>query len=180
MGTTVQGRTVQGCGIESQLNTLLLDGRKSLPRSENRRDPIPPPPKVAQVRKLIVQGLCCPWRHLAAVSTADVDDGVPLSEVLAPYHRMIAYLEARAADRHLTQRDKPIPVLLLKTQKEMGELSLASLRLAHSPESVEAIEAVLREAADLPPVVEALERSCHLEIVRSSTRSSGRRMEVSR
>lgn len=168
MGTTVQGRTVQGCGIEAQLNTLLLGGRASLPHTANYR-PIAPPPRVAQVRKLIVQGLCCPFRHLTAISTTDLDDGVPLSEVLAPYHRMIAYLESRAADRHVALRERPVPVLMQRTQKEAGELSLAMLRLANSPESAEAAEAVIREAADLPPVVSELQRACHLEVVRAST-----------
>lgn len=179
MGSTVQGRTVQGCDIEAQLNHLLLIGRQSLPASENRRDPIAPPPKVAQVRKLIVQGLCCPWRHLAAVSTTDLDDGVPLSEVLAPYERMIAYLRTRAAEQYIA-RDKPAPALMQRTHKEAAELVGAMLRYASSPDSSEAAEAVIREAADLPPVVSELQRACHLEVVRSSTRSNGRRMEVSR
>lgn len=159
-------------GIEQQLNDLLLDGRKALPNGPNGH-PKAPPPRVAATRKNIRQGLSCPFRHLVEIMDADIDDNVPLSEVNASLYRLIARNEARALDRHLV-RERPVPVLLLKAQKEMGELSLASLRLANSPESVEAIEAVLREADDLPPVLEALERSCHLEIVRTSTRPARR------
>ena len=171
MGTTVQGRTVARGGLEGRLNELLLGGRASLPHVANHR-PIAPPPKVASTRKMIGQGLCCPFRHLLDVSTADVDDGVPLSEVLAPYHRMIAYLEARAADRMLTPRERPVPVLMQRTMKETGELSLAMLRLANSPESTEAFEAVLREASDVTPIVSDLTRACHREVV--STRPARR------
>lgn len=172
MGTTVQGRTVSR-GIEGQLNELLLGGRQSLPATANYR-PIAPPERVARTRKMIVQGLCCPWRHLVEVSTADVEDGVPLSEVLAPYLRMIAYLEARAADRHVALRERPVPVLMQRAQKEAGDLVGAMLRFASSPESTEAAEAVIREAADLPPVVSELQRACHLEVVRSTTRPARR------
>lgn len=165
MDSTVQGRTVSR-GIETQLNDLLLGGRASLPRAANHR-PIAPVPKVAQTRKLIVQGLCCPFRHLLDLSTADLDDGVPLSEVLAPYRRMIAYLETRAADRHLVRHDKAVPVLLLHAAREINEYELAALRLANSPESVAAYDAVIKEAADVGPILGEVERGCHLQLARS-------------
>lgn len=167
MESTTERAAVRG--IEHQLNDLLLGGRNSLPRGLNGRSEVAPPPRVAQTRKHIRQGLSCPFRHLLDVSSADVADGVPLSEVLAPYHRMIAYLEHLAADQHIA-RERPVPVLLLKAQKEIGEYELAALRLANSPESVAAAEAVIREAADIPPVVSDLSRACHLEVVRCSTR----------
>lgn len=179
MRTTTDVAAVAVKSFEQQLNDLFLGARDSLPRGLNGRAATPPPKHIASTRKMMGQGLCRPFKHIIEVGDEMIDADVPYTEVNAALARIMARNQARALDRHII-RDRPIPVLLLKTQKEMGELSLASLRLAHSPESVEAIEAVLREAADLPPVVEALERSCHLEIVRSSTRSSGRRMEVSR
>lgn len=168
METTTERATV-GADIETKLNDLLLDGRKnSLPNGPNGH-PKAPPPKVASTRKMIRQGLCCPFRHLLEVNDADIDDNVPLSEVNAPYYRIIARNEARAAERHLA-RGVPVPVLMPRAQKEMGDLSLAMLRLANSPESVEAAEAVIREAADVSPVVDDLARTVGLHVVRASTR----------
>lgn len=172
MKTTTEVSAV-GRGIERQLNDLLLDARSSLPNGANGR-PIAPPPKVASTRKMIRQGLCCPFRHLIEVNDADIENDVPVSEVNAPYYRLIARNEARAADRFMAKRDKPVPVLMQRTQKEAGELVGAMLRFASSPESTEAAEAVIREAADLPPVVSELQRACHLEVVRSTTRPARR------
>lgn len=173
MRTTTDVAAVAVKSFEEQLNDLFLGARDSLPRGLNGRAETPPPKHIATTRKMMVQGLCRPFKHIVDVGDEMIDAGVPYSEVNAALARIMARNEARALDRHLG-RERPVPVLLLKAQKEMGELSLASLRLANSPESVEAIEAVLREADDLPPVLEALERSCHLEIVRTSTRPARR------
>lgn len=174
MKNTTDRAAVRVSGIEAQLNDLLLDGRKSLPHGANGRASLAPPEKVAQTRKNVRQGLCCPFRHLLDISTADVTDGVPLSEVLAPYHRMIAYLESRAAEQRLAHRDRPVAVLTPRVQKEMGDLSLAMLRQANSPASVEAMEAVIREANDLPPVLDEMTRTFGLHVVRASTRPTRR------
>jgi hypothetical protein len=180
MTSTTDRAAVTATHIEQQLTDLLLSGRDSLPHGANGH-PKAPPAAVASTRKLLRQGLRVPFRHLVQVSTADLSDGVPLSEVLAPYHRMIAYLESRAAEQYLARREKPVAVLMQRTQKEAGDLSLAMLRLAHSPASVDAMDAVIREAADLPPVVNELRAACHLSVVRTSTAPTRRpTMELSR
>ena len=172
MRTTTAGPAAYRGGIDQTLHDLLLDGRKSLPHGLNGH-PKAPPERVASLRKNIRQGLSCPFRQLVEVSTTDITDGVPLSEVLAPYHRMIAFLESYAAERYVA-KERPVAVLTPRVQKEMGELSLAMLRQANSPESVEAMEAVIREANDLPPVVAELTRTVGLHVVRASQRPARR------
>lgn len=179
---TTTDRSAVGRGDEAQLIDLLLNGRTALSNGPNGR-PKAPPQKVASTRKMIRQGLCCPFRHLLEVNDADIDDDVPLSEVNAPYYRIIARNEARAADRHLSRSLRPVPVLTPRVQQEMGELTLALLRQASSPESVEAMEAVLREAADIPPVLHDLTRAVGLHVVRATTRpvhGARRSLEISR
>lgn len=181
MGTTTEPSAVVVRSFEQQLNDLLLGARNALPHGRNGRAYKAPPKAIASTRKMITQGLCRPFKHIVEVCDESIDADAPVSEVNAALYKIIARNEARAADRHLSQSSKPLPVLTSRVQQEMGELSLAMLRQANSPESIEAAEAVLREAADIPPVLEPMTRAVGLRVIRATTRSVRRpTMELAR
>lgn len=169
MRTTTEPTAVAVQSFEQQLTDLFLKARDSLPRGANGRTEKAPPKHIASTRKMMVQGFCRPFKHLVEVGDEMIDAGVPYTEVNAALERMMRRNEARALDRHQS-RERPLQAIAPRVQKEMGELTQAVLRQAYSPDSPDALESVLREAADIPPVLTELTRTVGLSLVRAASR----------
>lgn len=168
MGTTQERAAVDVSGIEQELNDLLLDGRSNtLPHVLNGRSKAPSDSLAARYRKDIVQSYKHPFRHLYTISACDLRDGVPFSEVVAPYRRLIALLEVAAVAGALQRPDRPIPSLVRRSVKEISELTVAEMNYAWQPESDAALETLRREAEDVAEVLDGITTACDRQLALS-------------
>lgn len=132
--------------IVQELNDLMLNSRDALPKERNGRPRAPSNPRAAQIRKDIGQERANPFGMLVTVGECDLRDGVAFSEVVGPLRRLIAHYEAVAVEAHMHRHERPLITLMCTELKAQTRLDLAQLRAAESPESVEALAEVIREA----------------------------------
>lgn len=187
MGTTQGFAAVDVRGIEQELNDLLLNGRgNTLPHVLNGRSAAPSDDKAARYRKDIVQQIKHPFAQLYVISACDLADGVPFSEAVAPYRRLIALLEVVAVAGALKKPDRPTPTLMRKATKEFSEFAVAGLTVVERPDSADALETLRREAQDCEEVLSGIVSHCeraqaHLTVSRGEPGPQyGARMEIGR
>lgn len=162
---TTQDHAVAGLdGIAQDLTNLVVNARASLPHERNGRPFAPSDQYAANVRREMRQGRSAEFKRLLAVAQCDLRDGVPFSEVCAPYRRLIAQLEVVAVAGALKKPDRPTPTLMRKATKEFSEFAVASLTLVERPDSREAAEAVLREVQDVTEVLDGIETACERQL----------------
>lgn len=142
MGTT---NGAVGVGLDAIVTTLVtrtLEARDGLPRV-GRGHKAPSSEAAAQVLKEMGQGRSREWARLMTVARCNMHDGVDVEVVVAPFLLAVAALRQDAKPR----TDRPLAVVQRLETKAQAALDLAQLRLAESPESIAAHEAVLAEHA---------------------------------
>lgn len=164
---TTQDRAIAGLdGIAQDLLSLVISARDALPHAPNGQPPAPSSTYVANVRREMKQGRSQEFRRLYAVAACDLADGVPFSEVIAPYRRLIAQLEVVAVAGALRKPDRPTPTLVRQMVKESAEAVAAGVTLVQREDSPEALQATLREVQDLAEVVTGVEKHCERALAR--------------
>lgn len=155
------------------ITTQLLDGRQLLPSAANGRPPLPADPHVAHTMHAMRNARSTPVYALLSVAKANLEDGVPYSEVIAAFRAMERAVEVLALSHEARKRviaDRPIPTIMHRETKAQARLDLAQLKLAESPESAEALADVLAEARRYEETFTELTTACEtrLAVVRCS------------
>lgn len=174
MGTTSRSLGVEPHAVASDLNDLLRAQRRSLPLSANNT-PIPPSdPQAAEILKQIGQGRSKEFERLLTVMLCNLHDGVPFSLVTAPLRRMLTHLEVESKLIEASRKRergpvavKPLAGLMRRETREQSRLDLAQLKLAESPESVEALREVVDAANQYRPELDALTSTCEEKLALS-------------
>jgi hypothetical protein len=122
---------------------LEMREQAGLPKAANGHTIAPSDPGVAQILKDMGQGGSKEYARLYRVALCNLKDGVPLDQVEKPILLLLAAIRAEAS----TRTDRPISPLMRDETRCQAKLDLAQLKLAESPESIEAHEAVLAEHA---------------------------------
>lgn len=153
-------RGVAGVGIGDMAQAIgaamtarILEQRKSLPKASNGATISPTCPRARSVQSEMQGGRSRHCEGVMVALLANQDDGVPAEDVVAPLLFAIEAIYARAAAPRVT---RPIPALNAHETRVDFRLDLAQLRLAESPECVEALREVERAAAQYAPVLEEL------------------------
>jgi galactokinase len=104
---------------------------------------------VFQLRRCISSDKATPVQMLMAISTADLDDHVPLSLVLQPYQSMLSELTeyAQLIERAETSADAPVYPLVQRENRFQSERDAAERDLLAHPNSIEAHDRFLEATA---------------------------------
>ncbi len=104
---------------------------------------------VHQLRRTIACGRAEPWRMLLTVSAADLEDGIPLALVVAPYESAIAMLTQRDRERRRATRRplfggvaRMLCTAFSRERSAEAALDQAELRSLAAPNDARALAAV--------------------------------------
>lgn len=158
MKANTRGHAGVGIGDAAQaigaaMTSRILEQRDQLPKTNNGA-PIPcPDARSRGVRSEMQGGRSRHCEGMMVALFANQDDGVPADVVVAPLLFAIEAIYARAAAPRTT---RPLAVLNAHETRLDARLDIAQLRLAESPECVEALREVERAAAHYTPVLHEL------------------------
>jgi hypothetical protein len=159
--------------ISGELVKLTVKSRHMLPKAANGQHIAPSDPAAANILRDMNSGDSREWFRLYTVGACNIADGVPVNVVTAAARQYIAEMEALAAARERSGTFlRPLgPVFSIET-KAQSRLDLAQLKLAESPDSVEALEMVLAEADRYVAPFETMRTACRrmLAVTRGTTR----------
>lgn len=145
------GDTAQAIG--AAMTRRILEQRRELPKALNGATISPACARARSVQSEMQGGRSRHCEGVMVTLFANQDDGVPVEVVVGPLLFAIEAIYARAAQPRVT---RPFSVLNAQETKLDARLDLAQLRLAESPECVEALREVERAAAHYTPVLNEL------------------------
>lgn len=147
MGTALRKLDADQVAAVADIEAEFLDSRKSLRSSGNNRPPLPNDPKARQVHKSMVDHDCTAVANLMALLTANVDDGMPWSEVVRPLRRMESFLGQRIVARRKVDREvKPLCRVFTEEQRANYRFDKGQMAVLENRTDPEAVKVALSAA----------------------------------
>lgn len=133
--------------VAADVLSEVLDSRKSLPTAANNKAPTPAAPfaryahtEMVAHRSPAAKGL----EHLMAITFANIDDGMPLSEAKRWIVRVERHIDVHAAERYRETAVRPISSAFRQEQRANCAFDLDELRVVENRRNPEALRSAIR------------------------------------